>query len=122
MAGIDSTLILPLVTIAAGALNSVVLGLLKKASVTVDELSPAAKQAILVVVGFGVAKLAAVLALPLPGDPTTWSGDTINAVLIALMSLGVHNVKKAATGSGFNPEVPVTPPVEDVGATKGPTV
>lgn len=107
MAAIDTTLILPLVTIAAGALNSVVLGALKKASVTVDSWNPAAKQATLVVVGFGVAKLAALLNLPLPGDPTTWAGDTVNAVLIALMSMGVHNVKKTATGVGFTPDAPV---------------
>lgn len=109
MAGIDSTLILPLVTIAAGALNSVVLGALKKASVTVDKLNPFAKQAILVVVGFGVTKLATFLNLPLPGDPTTWSGDLVNSVLVAVMSLGVHNVKKTVTAQTPTPD-PVVPP------------
>jgi hypothetical protein len=110
MAGIDTTLILPLVTIAAGALNSVVLGALKKASVSVDKLNAHAKQAILVVAGFGVAKLATLLNLPLPGDPTTWSGDVVNSVLIALMSLGVHNVKKTALAPASKEEVPPTPP------------
>lgn len=109
MAAIDTTLILPLVTIAAGALNSVVLGALKKSSVTVEKLNPFAKQAILVVAGFAVAKLAAFLSLPLPGDPTTWSGDVVNSVLIALMSLGVHNVKKTVTTA--TPTDPTPPTV-----------
>lgn len=94
MEGIDTQLVLPLVIIAAGALNSVIMGLLKKASTAISTLNPFAKQAILVVTAFGVTKLATFIGLPLPGDVTTWSGDLVNSVVVSLISLGVHNVKK----------------------------
>lgn len=92
----EATLIASLLTISAGAVTNLVMQALKKLSAGIDTLSPVAKQALVVILAYGVAKLSALTGVPLAADPTTWTADMVNTILIALGAMGLHSVKKAA--------------------------
>lgn len=98
MSGIETTqLILPLLALVLGPVTSSILSVLKYIFTPIDKLSPMAKQAVLIVLSYLVFKLSMLLGLgtPLPGDPTTWTGETINTILTSLLSLGYYNLRNS---------------------------
>lgn len=103
MSELESQLILPLIALIIGPFTSTILTGLRYVFAPIDQLNPTAKQALLIILSYAVLKLTEVLGLgsPLPGDPSTWTGDTINAILTALLSLGYYNVKKSVTAKSL---------------------
>lgn len=83
-----------LIAIAAGALTSVGMGLLRKASTYVDGLSATIKQLVVLVIAFGVVQVNGFLGLSLPVDALGFSADALNSLITALLSFGVYNVAK----------------------------
>lgn len=85
-----------LIAIAAGALTSVGMGLLRKASTLVDTLPAAAKQGIVLALAFVVVQANGFLGLDMPVDALGFGADVVNTLITALLSFGVYNVAKVA--------------------------
>ena len=81
-----------LVAIGSGVLITYAITGLRKASTWVDNLPKKAKQAIVLVIAFGVTQLNGWLGLALPVDALTWSADAVNTLITALLSFGAYNV------------------------------
>jgi hypothetical protein len=60
----------------------------------VDDLAALPQQLIVLVIGFGIVKLATVSGIALPGDLHGWGPEIVTAVLNWLAAMGLHKVLK----------------------------
>lgn len=72
-----------------------IMGGLRKVFAPLNTLPPIARTLIVSVLAFGTATLSGFLGTPLPADPTTWDGVTVNGILTALLAMGTHAGYKA---------------------------
>jgi hypothetical protein len=85
-----------IIPIIAALITTVVMSGIKKGVDFVDTLSAPVQQLLVGVISFAVVKLSDLTAVPLASDPGTWSSATVAAVIIALMAMGMHAVRKQA--------------------------
>ena len=90
----EAELLSALLVLGCGGLITGAMALLKKGSTKVEELPKRAKQAIVLVVAYGVVKLNGLLGLTLPVDALNWSADVVNTLITAGMSYGSYNIFK----------------------------
>ena len=81
-----------IIAVVSGAVTSVVMGALQKASTAVAGLPDRLKQAIVLVIAFAVTQLNGWLGLALPVDALTWSADAVNTLVTALLAFGAYNL------------------------------
>jgi len=81
-----------LIVVASGFVTTLAVTVLRKASTWVDGLPKAAKQAIVLVIAFGVTKLNGLLGLALPVDALAWQADMINTAITAGLAFGAYNI------------------------------
>lgn len=84
----------PIIVALAGLITTFVMSGIKRLYAKIDTLAPAYQQLIVAVISFGVMKLGTLLGVTLPLDPTTWTAELVNSLLVALSALGFHNIKK----------------------------
>lgn len=96
MEAIFNEILIPLVPIIAGFLTTVFSKYVLTGYQTLFGKIEAdvIKQVVVVVVGFAVTKLGAFFGVQLPLDPTTWTADVINTLMVAVTSFGLHNLYK----------------------------
>ena len=83
-----------LIALISGSLVSLAMTGLKKTSVAVDKLPVRVKQAIILVVAFGVVKLNGLLGITLPVDALGWSADAVNTLLTSVIAFGSYDLLK----------------------------
>lgn len=84
------------IALGAGALTSVALELAKRVAPIVDKIPVRGKQALVMVIAFGVVKVNALLGLALPVDALGWSADIVNTAITAGLAFGAYNVVKVS--------------------------
>ena len=81
-----------LIVVASGVVTTLAVTILRKASTWVDGLPKEAKQAIVLVIAFGVTKLNGLFGLALPVDALAWQADVVNTLITAGLAFGVYNI------------------------------
>ena len=81
-----------LIVIASGVVTTLAVTVLRKASTFVDGLPKEAKQAIVLVIAFGVTWFNGLFGLSLPVDALGWQADVVNTLITAGLAFGAYNI------------------------------
>lgn len=78
-----------------GTLTTIIVLVLGKLGTWFKSLPTMARGLIVGVIAIPVALLGGQMGVELPADPTTWDGNTVNAILTWASSMGIHAAGKA---------------------------
>lgn len=84
-----------LLTAIVSIITSAVMGLIKRLAPALEAAPKVVHTVIVAVLSAPMAWLSGEVGVHLPADPTLWTGDMVNAVLIWLMAMGAHAALKA---------------------------
>jgi hypothetical protein len=93
-----------------GVLSMVSHDLLELISKGMAKVPSRYKPLVQIVMAVVITQVGELLHLTLPVDPSTWTGDTVNTLIVALAGIATHALRKLYTRKATTtPETPVTP-------------
>ena len=79
-----------LLVVVIGMLTSVIMAILKQVTDLFKKMPKSLQAGVVAVIATPLAWLSGQVGIDLPGDPSAWDGNAVNAVLTWLTAMGVH--------------------------------